>query len=176
MFQPSSKKPSNPFADAPKKLDEVFGDIRKSEPVPEVMPLDVDRNVAVYFETGDYSVSGLGEDVKLKPKQLTARQGTNRNRIQRNSHWNITVYKISVFSIIIVHRAFHRVKNLPRSIESTPRSSNERGSRPKSGKRRARSPPFRCPENQPSSPSQRKNQFRRKMHNLFHLKVTCKCN
>ena len=94
VFQPSSKKPSNPFADAPKKLDEVFGDIRKSEPVPEVMPLDVDRNVAVYFETGDYSVSGLGEDVKLKPKQLTARQGINR--IQRNSHWNITVYKISV--------------------------------------------------------------------------------
>ena len=76
VFQPSSKKPSNPFADAPKRLDEVFGDIRKSEPVPEVMPLDVDRNVAVYFETGDYSVSGLGENVKLKPKQLTARQGT----------------------------------------------------------------------------------------------------
>ena len=76
VFQPSSKKPNNPFADAPKKLDEVFGDIRRSEPVPEVMPLDVDRNVAVYFETGDYSVSGLGENVKLKPKQLTARQGT----------------------------------------------------------------------------------------------------
>ena len=78
-FQPISKKPSNPFADAPKKLDEVFGDIRKSEPVPEVMPLDVDRSVAVYYETGDYSVSGLGEDVKLKPKQLTARQGTGLN-------------------------------------------------------------------------------------------------
>ena len=76
VFQPSAKKPGNPFADAPKRLDEVFGEIRKSEPVPEVMPLDVDRNVAVYFETGDYSVSGLGEDVKLKPKQLTARQGT----------------------------------------------------------------------------------------------------
>ena len=76
VFQPNSKKPAaNPFADAPKRLDEVFGDIRKSEPVPEVAPLDVDRSVAVYYETGDYSVSGLGEDVKLKPKQLTARQG-----------------------------------------------------------------------------------------------------
>ena len=76
VFQPNSKKAAgNPFADAPKRLDEVFGDIRKSEPVPEVAPLDVDRSVAVYFETGDYSVSGLGEDVKLKPKQLTARQG-----------------------------------------------------------------------------------------------------
>lgn len=74
-FQAATRKPNNAFAEAPKRLDEVFGDIRKSEPVPEVMPLDVDRNVAVYFQTGDYSVSGLGEDVKLKPKQLTARQG-----------------------------------------------------------------------------------------------------
>ena len=51
-FQAVTIKPKNEFADAPKKLDEVFGDIRKSEPVPEVMPLDVDRNVAVYYQTG----------------------------------------------------------------------------------------------------------------------------
>ena len=91
LFQPNSKKAAgNPFADAPKRLDEVFGDIRRSEPVPEVAPLDVDRSVAVYFETGDYSVSGLGEDVKLKPKQLTARQG------HRFSH-TIALYEFNIF-------------------------------------------------------------------------------
>ncbi len=44
--------------------------------------MDLNREVAVYYETGDYSVSGLSEEIKLKPKQLTARQMEERAKIQ----------------------------------------------------------------------------------------------
>jgi hypothetical protein len=79
VFRP---KVPNPYADAPMKLDQVFGALRTSEPQPTVLPESIEREWGVFYETGDYSVAGLSENIKLKPKQLTTRQIEEKARIQ----------------------------------------------------------------------------------------------
>ncbi|TRY78150.1 hypothetical protein TCAL_13476 [Tigriopus californicus] len=76
---PSHRK-VNPYEDMPKKLDEVFGKIR-AEKVEAVAPVSQpEERVAVYFETGDYSVSGMNEAVKLKPTDLKTKKTSHKSR------------------------------------------------------------------------------------------------
>lgn len=72
------KKPINKFDDMPKKLDDVLGPIR-AEPIE--IPKEPEP-VAVYYETGNYSVSGVGENVKLKPMELARKNLEQRQKVQ----------------------------------------------------------------------------------------------
>ena len=69
---PVIPRKANPYEDMPKKLDEVLGPIR-AKGVEELLT-DRKGSLSVYYEPGDYSVSGLDARVKLKPLVLPSRK------------------------------------------------------------------------------------------------------
>ncbi len=81
-FMPVVPRKSNPYADIPKKMDDILGPIRNQPPPPPIIPAEPP---SVFFETGNYSISGLNADVRLKQVALPgrkldlSRRGDNNN-------------------------------------------------------------------------------------------------
>ena len=92
VIMPILPKNHNPYEDMPKKMDDILGPIRTQKmasaeppalindgkskttvPSQEILELDPEE-VNVYYETGDYSVAGLNEDIKLKQVELSGKE------------------------------------------------------------------------------------------------------
>jgi len=108
------QKRGNPYEDAPKKLDEIMGPLRAQKmasPPPEP------KEVAVFYEKGDYSVSGLGEETRLKQIDVARKMAEKKKRMEEEKKSK----REKMYSLPGKPAKFPKLKKKAESTESEPK-------------------------------------------------------